>query len=73
MTGFEEAVMLTIADLAARLAVSEPTVKRWRKDGTLPRHLEVPCGRTVRFHPGLVEDWLQSGKGMGGRAARPRL
>lgn len=49
--------LLTTRDVAARMRVSEQTVRRWRYDGDLPF---VRFGyRTVRFELGDVDDFVR--------------
>lgn len=48
--------LLTAEELAALLNVSEKTVYRWSKLGSLP---SVRLGTTVRFEPAVVSMWLR--------------
>lgn len=48
--------LLTAEELAALLNVSEKTVYRWSKLGSLP---SVRLGTAVRFEPSVVSIWLR--------------
>lgn len=48
--------LLTAEELAALLNVSEKTVYRWSKLGSLP---SVRLGTVVRFEPAVVSMWLR--------------
>jgi excisionase family DNA binding protein len=48
--------LLTAEELAALLNVSEKTVYRWGKSGSLP---SVRLGAAVRFEPAVVSVWLR--------------
>jgi excisionase family DNA binding protein len=48
--------LLTAEELAALLNVSEKTVYRWSKSGSLP---SVRLGTLVRFEPAAVSVWLR--------------
>jgi excisionase family DNA binding protein len=48
--------LLTAEELAALLNVSEKTVYRWSKSGSLP---SVRIGTLVRFEPATVSTWLR--------------
>lgn len=47
---------LTVADVAALLAVDAKTVRRWRDEGRTPPAVSV--GGVVRWRPEVVEEWL---------------
>jgi excisionase family DNA binding protein len=51
---------LNLREAAAALAVSEPTLRRWLRDGDGPPHRCV--GRTYRFSRQALAEWLR-GKG----------
>jgi excisionase family DNA binding protein len=53
--------LLTTQQLAERLQVSVPTVKRWRREGGGPPF--VRAGRSVRYRAGEVDRWLEQGGG----------
>lgn len=48
--------LLTAEELAALLNVSEKTIYRWSKSGSLP---SVRLGALVRFEPATVSLWLR--------------
>lgn len=48
--------LLTAEELAALLNVSEKTVYRWSKSGSLPT---VRIGTLIRFEPAAVSNWLR--------------
>jgi excisionase family DNA binding protein len=48
--------LLTAEDIAALLNISEKTVYRWSKSGSLP---SVRIGTLVRFEPAAVSSWLR--------------
>lgn len=58
-------VLLTEAEVADLLRVSQRTVRRWRNEGTGPPALRV--GRRIRYRRSAVEAWLdrrdQAGEG----------
>ncbi|MDO5535515.1 MAG: helix-turn-helix domain-containing protein [Propionibacteriaceae bacterium] len=49
--------LLTPADLAARLGVSERTLARWRETGSGPTFIRTG-GRSPRYSPDDVDEWL---------------
>lgn len=52
-------VLITIEDLALKLAIKKPTLRKWTKPG----QEAIPCyriGKLVRFNLQEVESWLQS-------------
>jgi excisionase family DNA binding protein len=49
-------VLLTEAEVADLLRVSQRTVRRWRNEGTGPPALRV--GRRIRYRRSAVEAWL---------------
>jgi len=51
------AVWLTTAEVAERLKVSVPTVKRWRREGIGP--LWHRAGRQIRYRPAEVDRWVE--------------
>jgi len=46
---------INIKDLAARFAVSVPTIRNWVRDGTIPASTYLKVKETFRFDPILVE------------------
>ena len=54
--------LLTVAELAEWLGISELTVRDWRADGKGPPAVKLGKGRssTVRFRPADVEAWLDT-------------
>lgn len=48
--------LLTVADLAERLRVSEKTVRTWRSEGVLPAPIEI--GGVIRWRAAEFEEWL---------------
>ena len=51
--------LLTSQQLAERLQVSLPTIKRWRREGGGPPF--VRAGRSVRYRASEVDRWLEQG------------
>lgn len=51
--------LLREGDVAARLSVSIPTLRRWRKIGEGPGWLKL-TGGAVRYERATLEDWLRS-------------
>ena len=51
--------LLSVADVAAILKVGERTVRRWRKEGRLPRGIEI-AGIT-RWRPAEIHGWIEEG------------
>ena len=49
-------VLLTEAEVAEMLRVSQRTVRRWRNEGSGPPALRV--GRRIRYRRSAVEAWL---------------
>ena len=49
-------VLLTEAEVAEMLRVSQRTVRRWRNEGTGPPALRI--GRRIRYRRSAVETWL---------------
>lgn len=49
--------LLTVADIAARLSVSDKTVRNWRSAGILPEPIGI--GGVIRWRPETFEQWLQ--------------
>jgi excisionase family DNA binding protein len=49
--------LLTEAEVAELLRVSERTVRRWRAAGTGPSAVRV--GKAVRYRRRAVDDWLE--------------
>lgn len=47
---------LTSLEVAQILRVSEATVKRWRREGTGPRHVQT--GGLIRYRRTDVQAWL---------------
>lgn len=56
-TGNEIVGLWTAEDVAARLSISEGTVKQWVKAGRLP---VVKVGRLNRFRPADIEEWIEA-------------
>ncbi|WP_114856462.1 helix-turn-helix domain-containing protein [Brachybacterium sp. YJGR34] len=50
--------LLTSDDLAELLGVELRTIERWRKSGKGPPFMLF--GRTVRYHPTRVQQWMVS-------------
>ncbi|MEA5155754.1 helix-turn-helix domain-containing protein [Raineyella sp.] len=48
--------LITPDTLAERLGVKRRTVDEWRIEGSGPRYLRL--GRTVRYRPEAVDEWL---------------
>jgi len=53
----EPSELLTTAEAARRLRISERTLRRWSQDGTGPPSFKV--GRAVRYPRAELEQWLQ--------------
>jgi excisionase family DNA binding protein len=51
--------LLTVRDLAERLAVSDATVRRLRRRGVLPQGIEL--GGVLRWRPEEIDAWLAAG------------
>ena len=49
--------VLTAAQAAAYLQVPEETLRRWRGQGTGPKHAKV--GRHVRYRRAALDRWLE--------------
>lgn len=47
--------LLTRQQVAERLSVSVDTIKRWERDGKIPR---VKLHGAVRFRPEWLESWI---------------
>ena len=50
--------LLTTAEVARMLAVSEYTVRAWRMRGTGPPYVRV-AGKAIRYRADQVEAWLE--------------
>ena len=50
--------LLTTDDLADLIGVEPRTIERWRKAGDGPPFMLF--GRTIRYHPARVQQWLAS-------------
>ena len=48
--------LLTTDDLAELVGVEVRTIERWRKAGSGPPFMLF--GRTIRYHPARVQQWL---------------
>lgn len=49
--------LLTRREVADRLAVSVDTIKRWEREGKIPR---VKLPGAVRFRPEWLETWIDN-------------
>jgi excisionase family DNA binding protein len=56
MSTTEQDMLLTAEQAAARLAIAQSTLARWRREGAGPMYARV--GRTVRYRNSTVESWL---------------
>lgn len=53
--------LLNVNDLANALNVQPSTIRRWRREGKLPKAIVV--GGVVRWRPQVVEQWLLAREG----------
>ena len=53
--------LLSVQDLADRLAVDARTVRRWRRDRVLPEALEI--AGVIRWRPETIDAWLVQQEG----------
>jgi excisionase family DNA binding protein len=51
--------LLTVRDIAERLAVSDATVRRLRRRGVLPQGIEL--GGVLRWPPEEIDAWISAG------------
>ena len=63
-------VLLTEAEVAELLRVSERTVRRWRAEGTGPPAVRV--GKAVRYRRRAVDEWLERPDRQVGPPPQPR-
>ena len=52
--------LLTTAELAKILGVSEVRLRQYRADGVGPDYMRI--GRSIRYQPEVVEAWLATKK-----------
>ena len=52
-------VLLTAEDLAERLQVDARTIRRWRRNGTIPKGMEI--AGVLRWRPEEIEVWVAQG------------
>lgn len=52
----QDVPLATPIEVAAYLAVPEPTLKQWRRRGVGPRYKK--CGQLVRYDWADVQEWL---------------
>ncbi len=54
--------LLSSVEAARHLGVSVATLGRWRTEGTGPRYLRIPMGRSrVRYHVEDLDRWVREG------------
>jgi predicted DNA-binding transcriptional regulator AlpA len=51
--------LLSVHDVAERLALSERTVRRLRRQGVLPKGIEI--GGVIRWRPESIDSWIAEG------------
>lgn len=51
-----EGSLMTVSDLACYLTVSKSLVYKWVEEGRIPHYR---FGKTVRFDPSQVKEWLE--------------
>ena len=52
--------LLSAKDIADRIGCDAKTIRRWRREGSLPNAIVI--GGIVRWEAGDIEDWLQRRK-----------